>query len=494
MTTPTPREHAVVLGAGIAGLLAARVLSRFYEAVTIVERDELAEIPLQRKGVPQGRHVHAFTSGGTHALGRLFPGLLDELIDAGAHVWDDGDLSRICFRFGGYAFKRSGRFADPAASATYLTSRPFLETHVRRRIRAIDHVQLLDGHDAVAPVADASGRVTGVRVVNRQTNDETVLTAQLVVDALGRGAFSPEFLDRLGYGRPEEQRSDTRVVYASQLLRIPPDTVTEKLTLVVPGEGQPTGGGIVLCENDTMLVTISGVNGHQPPTNLPGMLDAAAQFASPSVLTALRAGTPVSKVATYHYPGSVWRRYDRMHGFPSGLLVFGDAIASFNPSYGQGMTMAALQALALEDCLGQGDDDLARRFFTAAAKPLGMVWQANRVTGEFAAVSRQHPSGRVAYALRQMQRRVTGWWMQRIMTAVENDVAIAETMFRVRNFTAPPERLQDPRFHARVAAVNLRRRRKQAVRPQTADGEHRGNRNSSNSRQREHWYANRIRI
>jgi 2-polyprenyl-6-methoxyphenol hydroxylase-like FAD-dependent oxidoreductase len=162
MTPPNTRKHAVVLGAGMAGLLAARVLSEFYETVTIVERDTLSSDPVQRKGIPQGHHVHAFMSAGSHVLGQLFPGLLDELVDAGADVWNDGDLSRVCLRFGGYAFKNSGRFADPPASATYLATRPFLETHVRRRVRAIDNVLILDGHDAVAPVAEAPHRVAGV--------------------------------------------------------------------------------------------------------------------------------------------------------------------------------------------------------------------------------------------------------------------------------------------------------------------------------------------
>jgi 2-polyprenyl-6-methoxyphenol hydroxylase-like FAD-dependent oxidoreductase len=453
----TAGSRAVVLGAGMSGLLSARVLSDFYETVTVVERDELPEVPMQRKGIPQGRHVHAFMSSGSQVLGRLFPGLLDELVDAGANVWDDGDLSRVCFRSGRYEFKNSGRFADPAASATYLATRPFLETHVRRRVRAINNVLILDGHDVVAPVADTPDRVTGVRVVDRETGAATVLNAQLVTDAMGRGAFTPAFLDNLGYGRPAEQRSKTRVVYASQLIRIPPDMVTVKMTLVVPGEGQPTGGGILVCENDTMIVTVSGVGGHEPPTDLAGIMDAAAQFAPPSVLAALRAGTPLGEVATNRYPGSMWRRYDQMHRFPAGLLVIGDAIASFNPSYGQGMTMAAMQAEALKDCLAQGDADLSRRFFAAAAKTLGMVWQMNRMTGGFAAASQQRQRHPASTRLRQLQRRLMAWWMDQIMTAVGNDITIAETLFRVNNLTAPPTRLQDPRFHARVVVANLRR-------------------------------------
>jgi 2-polyprenyl-6-methoxyphenol hydroxylase-like FAD-dependent oxidoreductase len=448
-------ENAVVLGAGMAGLLAGRVLSDFYERVTIVERDKLPQLPVQRKGIPQGRHVHAFMSSGSQVLGRLFPGLLDELVEAGANVWDDGDLSRVCFRSGRYAFKNSGRFADPAASATYLATRPFLETHVRRRVRAIDNVVILDRHDVLAPVADTPDRVTAVRVVDRETSAARVLNTQLVIDAMGRSAFTPAFLDSLGYGRPAEQRSKTRVVYASQLMRIPPDMVTEKLTLVVPGEGQPTGGGILVCENDTMIVTVSGVGGHEQPTDLAGIMAAAAQFAPPSVLAALRAGTPVGEVATNRYPGAVWRRYDQMPRFPAGLLVIGDAIASFNPSYGQGMTMAALQAEALKECLSQGHTDLSRRFFAAAAETLGMVWQMNRMTGDLYAASRQRRPGT---RLRQSQRRLTAWWMNQIMTAVGNDIVIAETLFRINNLTLSPTRLQDPRFHARVAAANLRRR------------------------------------
>jgi hypothetical protein len=176
-------------------------------------------------------------------------------------------------------------------------------------------------------------------------------------------------------------------------------------------------------------------------------------------------------VSIYHYPGSMWRRYDTMHRFPAGLLVFGDAIASFNPSYGQGMTMAAIEAVALKECLAHGDAGLSRRFFAAAAKPLGMVWQMNRITGGYAAASRQR--GTASSPLRQLQRRLMAWWMGQIMTAVQNDLIIAETLFRVRNLTAPPSRLQDPRFHGRVVAANLRRRRTNLCRSRDATSSNR---------------------
>lgn len=196
-------EHAVVLGAGMAGLLAAQVLSEFYESVTVVERDWLPDYPTDRKGVPQGRHVHNFLGRGVQALVELFPGLLGELATAGAVVMDDGDLSRMYGRVGRYEFKRSGTLADPSPLTLCLASRPFLEFHVRRRVKALRNVTFLDGHDVVEPVA-AAGGIAGVRTLKRDSGFERVLTAGLVVDATGRATRTPAFLAGLGYGRPTE--------------------------------------------------------------------------------------------------------------------------------------------------------------------------------------------------------------------------------------------------------------------------------------------------
>lgn len=220
---PVLGEHAVVLGASMSGLLAARVLADFYRSVTVVERDVLSDEPANRRGVPQGRHVHALLARGAQTVGEFFPGILDELVADGAPVWDDAEYCRLYISFNGHLMPRSGKAAvdDPKANALYQPSRPLLECHVRRRLQAIENVTIVDGRDVAGLTSTTDRkRVTGVRVVDRDAGSEQELTADLVVDAMGRAAHTPAFLEGLGYGRPAEDHIVTHTTYVSQMLRI----------------------------------------------------------------------------------------------------------------------------------------------------------------------------------------------------------------------------------------------------------------------------------
>jgi len=440
-------QRAIVCGASMAGLLAARVLSDFYETVTLVERDRLPDGPEQRRGVPQGRHLHALLSTGSKALGQLFPGLLDELVTAGATVLGN-EPSRVYVRFGRHELDRLGEFADPASLVLYQPSRPFLESHVRRRVRAIENVRILDGHDVVEPIADRAHRVTGARVVNRDTGEETVLDAELVVDATGRSARTPAFLDILGYERPVEERYPVHLRYASQFLRIPAGMVGEKLAFSIgPIPERPIGVGVLAYEHDTWILTLFDVGGCELPDDLAGIIDCAAQFAPPSLIAALRAAEPLGAVSVQRYPASTWRRYDKMRQFPAGLLVMGDAICSFNPVFMQGMTMAALQAVALRNCLADRDGDLSRRFFKATAKQIAPVWRANRLS-DFTLAQ--------GGGWRSVLRRLVNWQTDKVGAAAANDPAVAEALLRVMHFVDPPARLMQPSFLMRLVAANRR--------------------------------------
>jgi 2-polyprenyl-6-methoxyphenol hydroxylase-like FAD-dependent oxidoreductase len=421
-------EQAVVCGAGMGGLLAARVLSEFYGTVTVVERDKLPDAADQRRGVPQGRHFHVLWSRGADELARLFPGIHDDLIAAGAEVCDDGDLSRVSIRVAGHELSREGKFSDPAAVKLHLLSRPLLESHVRRRVSAIDNVEILDGHDFVDPIAPNPHRVTGANIVDRESGAKRDLNADLLVDAMGRSARTPAFLDGLGYGRPLADRSTTNANYTSLVLRIPEGIIKERMTFVVPEPKKPTGGAFSVYEHDTWIFTLTRLADNEPPNDLTGMIRMATQFAPPALLRALKRGEPISEISVFRYPGAIWRRYDQMDRFPAGFLVFGDAICSTNPIYGQGMTVAALEATALQDCLADGNGDLSRRFFAAAAEHIGPMWASNQFNDLY--MDSGDPDHAASKELLDFREAV--------LSAAESSPALTEKLYRSMNLVDPP--------------------------------------------------------
>jgi 2-polyprenyl-6-methoxyphenol hydroxylase-like FAD-dependent oxidoreductase len=442
-------DRAVVLGASMAGLLTARALSDFFETVTVVERDVLPDNPVNRRGVPQGRHAHGLLSRGAQALEELFPGLLDELVLAGAPYFDGQDLSKLHYNLGGHRVVSTGSAEDFSA---YVTSRPFLEYHVRRRVRAVANVMLLDDHDVVELTSTPDrGRITGVRTVNRHSREESTLAADLVVDATGRGARTPAWLESLGYGRPVEDHVVVHLTYTSQALRMRPGALHEMGFIIGVVPGRPTGMFLVGCENDTWLFTAMGMAGREPPCERTAMYEFAEDFTPAHVLPALRAAEPLGEVARHRVPSSQWRRYDKMRRFPDGLLVSGDAICSFNPIYGQGMTVAALEALALRDCLSRGTNDLPRRFFQAAAGPIRQAWQL-AAGGDLALPE--------IGGAQPLATRLFNGYVDRVLTAAEFDAAAFNQFARVTSLVDPATRLLRPAMMWRAATANYRGRQR----------------------------------
>jgi len=421
-------ERAVVCGAGMGGLLAARVLADFYETVTVVERDKLADAADHRRGVPQGRHFHALWSRGAQELEQLFPGIHGELVAAGAAVCNDGDLSRVSIRVSGHELNRSGKFSDPASVVIHLLSRPLLEAQVRRRVSAIDNVEILDGHDFVEPITPNPHRVTGAHVVDRDSGAKRMLDADLVVDAMGRSARTPAFLDSLGYGRPTTERSTASANYASVVMRLPAGVLHEKMTFVVPEPKRPTGGAFSVYEHDTWIFTVARLAQNEPPDDMASMIRMATQFAPPALLRALKRGEPLGEISVFRYPGGTWRRYDQMPRFPSGLLVFGDAICSTNPIYGQGMTVAALEATSLRGCLAEANGDLSRRFFAAAAAHIGPLWASNQFNDLY--LANADPAHSVSKEILDFREAV--------LAAAESSSALTEKLYRSMNLVDPP--------------------------------------------------------
>lgn len=441
-------RKAVVLGAGIAGLLAARVLSEFYGSVIVVDRDVLPDGPFQRKGIPQGRHVHNFLSRGIQVVGELFPGILDDMAAAGAVVNNNDDLSGVYARLGAYELVSTGNLADPDALRLHQASRPFMEFHIRHRLRALDNVTVIDNHDVV-DLTMAGDAITAVRIANRNTDLVTELAADLVIDATGQATRTPQFLESRGFGTTPQTRTPAKWSYSSQALSIPDCRITQRMLMANIAIDQPRGL-LLAYEHDSWMFSVARPVGQgTPPTDFAGMLEAAQQIFPAAATAELRRAIPLAEPVTARDAGAVWRRYDTMQRFPLGLLVFGDALCHLDPIHGQGMTMAALQALTLRECLAEGTADLAYRYFAGAAQRIAPVWSLNKIND--ADVDAERSVG-PRWVKRQLRKRL----VDLILRAASKDIGVAERLFRVTSLVDPPSRLQDPALLLDVLRINLR--------------------------------------
>lgn len=362
-------QHAVVIGASLGGLCAARVLADFFDRVTVYERDELPDAPANRVAVPQGRHVHLLMARGAQEFEGLFPGLLADMVAAGVPILENRP---DCISFGAAGHLLGTQHTLQDEFTAYVPSRPHLEWQIRRRVLDIDNVTVR--HDAVdEPVFDGH-RVTGVRI-----GDGATVDADLVVDATGRGTRLPVWLAQWGFERPREDTVDVGIDYATHQVRIPEGLIQEKVVVAGASRDQPCGLGMLFYEDGTWGVTTFSTGKATPPADFDEMCALADKILPQQISSALRRGAPLGDIAVHKYPASKWRRYDELDRFPQGIVPFGDAVVSFNPTYGQGMTMTSLQAGHLRRALQSPTGELARAFNRATAKTTYPVWTMNAI-------------------------------------------------------------------------------------------------------------------
>jgi 2-polyprenyl-6-methoxyphenol hydroxylase-like FAD-dependent oxidoreductase len=437
MAMERDRDHAVVLGASMAGLLAARVLSEFYRSVTVVDRDVMPVVGQPRRGVPQGRHLHALLARGAVVLDELFPRLRADLAEHGAVLGDVTGNGR--WQLSGHRFcqQNSGLIG-------ILASRPFLEGHVREAVLKLPNVTLVDGHDVCDLTATPDRRrVTGVRLARHDGATPTrMLSADLVVDATGRGSRTPTWLQQLGYPAPSEDRVEIGLKYVSRAYRLRPDALgSDKGIVTAATPDHPRGGVLAALEGGRHLVSLFGMCGDHPPTDPYGFEDFAADLLFPDIAEALHGGEPLGDPVAFHIPASIRRRYERLTDFPQRLLVLGDAVCAFDPVYGQGMTVAALEAVGLRRLLRRDGPPDPRRYFRQIARIVDSPWTI-AVGGDLAF---PQVSGR-----RTAKVRMVNAYLARLHAAAAVDPALAVAFIRVAGLMDRPESLLRPDRIARV--------------------------------------------
>jgi 2-polyprenyl-6-methoxyphenol hydroxylase-like FAD-dependent oxidoreductase len=430
------RNHAVVIGGGLAGLLTARVLSGHFGKVTLVDRDALPQSE-PRKGVPQGQHVHALLSKGQEILSQLFPDLMPALIAGGAVPADMG----LHFHWHHHGAWKTRFKSDIAIT---LFTRPFLECLVAERVRARDNVRLVEGSVEQLLTDPDRARVTGVAVRSREAGTTSV-HADLVVDASGRGSQCPQWLEAIGCPAPAESTVRVDVTYASRLYQAPPDARAWQAINLVPLPPNKRQGVVFAVEGGRLLATLVGFHGERPPTDEAGYLDYARSLVVPAVYQAIVDARPLSAIAIQRFPANLRRHYERLDPAPDRLLVVGDAACSFNPVYGQGITVSALEAMLLDRLLseqaGNGIAGLSARFHKAAAAIVDTPWQLT--TGE----DLRHPD---AVGPRSPVTAFLHWYTDRLHRRCDSDAALALGFYRVMHMLDAPSALFRPQMLWRV--------------------------------------------
>lgn len=451
-TTQHPRrgQHAVIIGASMGGLVAAAAVAPYYDRVTVLDRDTMPSGPDHRKGVPQGKHTHGFQPGGLAALEDLLPGLTDTLVADGAKP---GDVSERCGWYVG-----GGDLARGVAGFRGMGfTRPFVEHAVRRRVAALENVTLRDGTEVVLPLTRGGSVVVGVETTPTGRHASEAIAADLVIDASGRTSRLPEWLDSMGLPTPTEEQVHCQMAYLTRRWRFTNDVMGEDIFQVVTPDRTPHFGVCAAQEDGSYIVTLGGLLDSAPAKSDDAFRAFARGLPNRRIADALEGAEPVTGYQPAHFPYSRRRRFDRLAKHPVGLLALGDAIASFNPMYGQGMSVAALEAVALRDLLHRGPLD-PRTYYKRAHRLEDVAWKIS--TGgdlRFAEVE-----GR-----RTPDMRVMNAYLDRLTRVARTDAVLAHAFLQVAGFIEPPESLFRPsvvwrvlrgRRTARSTATDIARR------------------------------------
>ncbi len=454
MADQSAGSTAIVLGASIAGMWAARVLADHFDTVVILERDRLPEAAAFRAGTPQARQYHLLLLRGLQLMDELLPGTRQELIAAGAVPLDTT---------GDFMVRLRGRWLErfPSNQQLLSCSRVLLESVMRRHLRQRSQIRFLDGVEVLRLETDARrSMVCGVVVRPGQSSgqpadEETLLRADLVVDALGRRSPTPGWLLELGYEAPAETVIDSFLGYVTRRYRKPESIRRPWTPLLISATPphHPRSGLVVPEEGGAWVVMLAGASRDYPPVDEAGF-QAFARSLGPEFASIIAEGEAISRPYGYRSTASRWRHYERLDRWPERFVVLGDAFCSFNPIYGQGMTVAALSAVALGEALHAARgrlDGVARQSIRAVAKVSKGAWllAASADLEWPTTAGGERRQGPVDWFAR--------WYIGALLNGIGRDRALRRVFIDVNHLVKPVAALFAPRVALRLARQAARR-------------------------------------
>jgi 2-polyprenyl-6-methoxyphenol hydroxylase-like FAD-dependent oxidoreductase len=440
------RATAVVVGGSIAGSFVARVLADHFERVIVFDRDDLPGGAVARPGAPQGVHFHALLARGRMVAAELFPGFVDDLLTGGAPTVRLRDA--LVYEPYGWAPTASSDRSNAGAS------RLLIESVIRRRAALLTNVEVRPATEVVELVASTDRRqVTGVRFRSRGNHPDSVYeqSADLVVDASGRASPVLTWLSTLGYPPPAMTRVNAHWGYSSRFCRLaegvaPPVVGGFPIGKASDGPAATRGGFLLKQEGDLWLVTLSGCAKDFPPVDDNGFAEFARTLAFPQIGEALPHAEPLSPIRSWRNTVNRMRHFERMPSWPESFVCVGDAVCSFNPVYGQGMTVAALGSLDLAAELeAEGRDGhvgIGIGFQRRLAATIKQPWEAAcrsdfGVPGVEGAPPPDGFSERFAF-------------YERVVALGRDDPVIYEKLGATNQLVIGPDWLDEPELRARV--------------------------------------------
>ncbi|MEQ5091656.1 FAD-dependent monooxygenase [Providencia rettgeri] len=420
-----------IIGGSITGCIAAEMLSKYFDDITIIEKDSFIPDSSKRKYVPHENHAHILLKKGMELLEKIFPGIIDELNIKGApysNLGEDIDW----FQYGSWKIKYKSKYR------ICFSTRILLDSVIRQRILKNNKIKVKD-NTSVEKMIVNKNKVTSLSI--RESNNTQVIFSDLVIDSSGFGSKTDKMLTDSGISKVESTIIKKHLKYVSRIYKIPSNLVKEyknKAIIIWSSNDNCNIGLLLPVENECCIVSVGSCFSQEPKPDEESYLSFIKNLPSEKIYNTVKKLEPISDIYYFKYIGSTWKHYEKLHDFPSGLIVLGSALCGMNPFYGQGITMSLSQIRILENNItklknAQNTVLIQKKI----AKSLKTPWEVSK-TEDF---RHQKFHKQVTITMKFLQ-----WYSKEFSIFANNNLFAREVQHKVAHFISSPIAIFHPKI------------------------------------------------